>query len=87
MKLFFGSLLPEEENIKKILDFKEKKVNSLASIEASKQNLSKVLSLDKTHYYYYLTALFGEHMYKAYIGWANEAVAILENLKDQDIEK
>lgn len=87
LKLFFGSLLSETDNIKRIEEFKKSKSGYLRSLQFVKQDLARVLEQDKTHYYYYLTALFGEHICKAYIDWADEAVALLRNLKDMPGEQ
>ncbi len=54
LKLFFGSLVPDESN------------------------LARVLHNEKDHLYFYLTVLFGEHVYKAYLDWADEAKALLD---------
>lgn len=80
VKLFYGSLLPVEENLKKIEEFKDSKMKDLHIMEAFKESLGKVLQQDQTHLYYYLTVLFGEHMHKAYVAWAEEAKGLLENM-------
>ena len=51
-----------------------------------KGNLEKVLDEDKDHLYYYLTVLFGEKMYDAYVSWAKEAKTILEKYKEDNSE-
>jgi len=80
LKLFFGGLLTKAENAKRIMEFRERNKKNLDMVGLYKQSLSKVLKEDEDHYYYFLTVLFGEHIYKAYIEWADEAVAILKNL-------
>lgn len=82
LKIFFGSLLPETENIKKVMEFRENKLKDLNLFKLFEQSLKDVLTEDKAHYYYYLTALFGEYISKAYIDWADEAVTLLENMRN-----
>jgi DNA-binding PadR family transcriptional regulator len=77
LKLFFGSLLPKAENINRITEFKEKNEEKLKLMNLFKKSLSDVFDDNPDHYYYYLTVLFGEHMYRAYALWAKEAVELL----------
>ncbi|KWX70667.1 PadR family transcriptional regulator [Paenibacillus jilunlii] len=77
LKLFFGSLVPDESNLARIEDFKERHIQNLQLIQMFKGNLERVLHTDKDHLYFYLTVLFGEHVYKAYLDWADEAKALL----------
>ena len=46
-------------------------------MEAFKSNLGRVLGDSPDHLYYYLTVLFGEQIYKAYLAWADEALQLL----------
>jgi hypothetical protein len=41
--------------------------------------LQTLIPENKDHLYYYLTVLFGEKIYKAYLDWAKEALEILED--------
>lgn len=79
LKLFFGSLLTTEVNMEKIKEFQKEKKENLKEIEGFKESLTGVLSKSEDHLYYYLTVLFGEHIYKAYIAWANEAEKLLKD--------
>lgn len=81
LKLFFGNLLPVNENIKRITEFRNKNIESLKTIETFKESLNEVLTENEDHLYYYLTVLFGEYTYKAYIDWSNEAAKLLLNTK------
>ncbi|MNI96905.1 hypothetical protein D3C73_1554540 [compost metagenome] len=49
-----------------------------------KSNLERVLHTEKDHLYFYLTVLFGEHVYKAYLDWAEEAKALLAGKPDEE---
>lgn len=77
LKLFFGSGLDPEENIRRIRLFKERHQKNMGVMELFKQNLQPIISQDEDHLYYYLTMLFGEEVYKAYLSWADKAESLL----------
>lgn len=77
LKLFFGRLLPMGENIRKIEEFRTRSGESLRIMQEFKKNLQGVLGESEDHVYYYLTVLFGEKLYNAYLEWSEEAVAFL----------
>lgn len=78
LKLFFGKMLSFRENFERIENFKKRYLNDLKLIEMYKQNLEKVIKEEDDHFYYYLTVLFGEYIYKAYVDWADEAEKLLK---------
>ena len=78
LKVFFGSLLPRDETISRIEVFKRNHLAKSQQMTAYKENLQGVLSEEDDHLYFYLTVLFGEHMYQAYLNWADEAIALLK---------
>ena len=77
LKLFFGNLGSPADNIKRIEAFRERHSADLQLIRLFKTNLENVLKGNQDHLYYYLTALFGEHIYKAYLEWADQAVELI----------
>jgi DNA-binding PadR family transcriptional regulator len=77
VKLFFGSLVSTEDNTKRIDDFKVRHSQNLKMLEMYKENLKQVLNNEDDHLFYYITVLFGERIYKAYLEWADEAVELL----------
>jgi len=77
IKLSFGSLVSIEDNTKRIEAFKDRHSHNLKMMEIFKENLKQVLNKEDDHLFYYITVLFGEHMYKAYLEWADEAVGLL----------
>ncbi len=79
LKLFFGSLVPVERNIETIEDFHGRYARELATLEEYGRDLQQVLAQDPDHLYYYLTLLFGRHVYRAYLAWADEAVGLLRD--------
>lgn len=91
LKLFFGGLSSPAANIKRIEEFHKKHTEDLQLIHLFKENLEGIFTESKDHLYYYLTAMFGEHLYKAYLAWSEEAVEFisknivpLENGEDND---
>jgi len=77
LKLFFGSLGSSAENLKRIEAFRKRHTEDLQNIRMAEANLEGILKESQDHQYYYLTALFGEHIYKAYLEWADEAVEFI----------
>jgi DNA-binding PadR family transcriptional regulator len=86
LKLFFGSLASKGDNINRIQTFRQRQEKKLELIQLFKSNLERVLGETDDHIYYYLTVLFGEKIYSAYIDWANEATSLLEG-KDNNETK
>ncbi len=79
LKLFFGSAVSMEENMERIRNFQCDQKEKMEMIALFKDNLQKVLSEDTDHLYYYLTVLFGEKIYRAYMEWSKEALELLQN--------
>lgn len=88
LKLFFGNMITVQENLERIDLFQETHLKNRKTMELFKQNLQQVLSEDEDHLYYYLTALFGEKVYDAYVSWAEEAKdLLLKYHEEKDISK
>lgn len=83
VKLFFGKQVSEEENRKRIELFKERQLQNAADMKVFKANLEQVLYEGEDHLYYYLTVLFGEKIYDAYIEWAKEAEELLSTFRKE----
>ncbi len=79
LKLFFGKLATLDDNIHRIEAFKDRQLEKLKMMKMYKENLGEVLEEDDDHIFYYLTVMFGEKIYKAYVEWADEAVGLLES--------
>jgi len=79
VKLFFGKLASFEENTNRLQAFKERHVKNMEMMEQYGRNLQQVMDREEDHLFYYLTVLFGKHIYAAYLEWADEALAILED--------
>lgn len=77
LKLFFSAGLPAEASEARIRAFAARQAESLAQVAAFRQELSGLTHVSEDHFYYYLTTLFGERVYGAYLAWADEALALL----------
>lgn len=77
LKLFFGGRLGSEKNIGRIQAFSSRQEKNLKTIRLFKAELEKMLGEGPDHLNYYLTALFGEYIYSAYIEWSREALKLL----------
>jgi len=77
LKLFFGSHTETEHSIERIEEFKEKYEKEIPVLQMMVKQLSSILEENADHRFYMLTAMFGEKVYKVYVEWADEAVALL----------
>ena len=84
LKLFFGSHLPVQNHMDRIAAFQERGLENLKMIRLFKEDLGSVLSKESDHLYYYMTVLFGEHVYSAYVKWADEAMELLKAAKESE---
>jgi len=88
LKLFFGNLSSPTNTIKRINAFQKQHEEDLQLIRSYKVNLESAFEENRDHLYYYLTVLFGEHIYKAYLEWANEALAFInKNIISEEDKK
>ena len=74
--------------IKRIEAFQKQHEEDLQLIRSYKANLESVFQENRDHLYYYLTVLFGEHIYKAYLKWADESLAFInKNIVSEEDKK
>ncbi|MGW8115221.1 hypothetical protein ACVS9P_08650 [Caproicibacterium sp. NSD3] len=86
--MFFGNLSSPINTIKRIKAFQKQHEEDLQLIRLYKVNLENAFQENRDHLYYYLTALFGEHIYKAYLEWAEEALAFInKNIVSEEDKK
>ncbi|HWR24186.1 MAG TPA: PadR family transcriptional regulator [Feifaniaceae bacterium] len=81
LKLFFSASLPAEYSLRRIAAFQARHEQNLHLMEQFTGELKPILDAGPDHTYYYLTALFGKHVYQAYLAWAKEAQAMLEQIE------
>lgn len=84
LKLFFSGRAPAAQSTERIREFRARHEQDLALVRSYEENLLSVLDEEPDHLYYYLTALFGEHVYSAYIAWADEALRLLADRERQE---
>lgn len=77
LKLFFSGGTPAPSNARRIRNFQDRHRKNLEMIRLFKADLEKVLDQGDDHLYYYITVLFGEYVYEAYLAWAEEALRLL----------
>ncbi len=78
LKVFFGGQLAPAETLARISEFEQRSNQNLHLLKQYEQNLQQVMEQNKDHLYFYLTVLFGKHIYQAYTAWAEEASALLQ---------
>lgn len=78
LKLYFSGSLPANRSIQAIESFRCRQQRNLAMVQSFKRELEAVLDQDADHLHYYLTVLFGECVYGAYLAWADDALRLLE---------
>ena len=83
LKLFFGSTVSVQENRNRIETFMDRHIQNLDRMKLYTDNLKQVMNEGEDHLYYYLTVLFGEEVYKAYVNWSQKALEILEEKEKQ----
>lgn len=80
LRLFFGSQLPVEDSMKRIEEFGSKHRADYETLLQYKKELEGILSQSEDHLFIYLTVLFGEKVYRAYLDWAEEAGGMLADV-------
>lgn len=77
LKLFFGGKLNPAVSMQRIEAFQTQHEQDLKILDMYGENLKQVMGRDPDHLNYYMTVRFGQYVYKAYLDWAKEALAIL----------
>lgn len=77
LKLIFGRHSAPEKNAFLIEEFRQRNGQNLAMMRQYKAELGSIMDQSEDHRYYYLSVLFGEKVYQAYLDWAEEAIGIL----------
>lgn len=80
LKLFFAKHLQSEEVEEHVKNFQRDFEGALQNLLHMKTKLGSNASESKDLVYWYLTALFGETVFRAYIQWAEHALEILKKL-------
>jgi hypothetical protein len=81
LKLYFGSQLPLEDNLKKLEEFRAQTVERVQLMTRYEESLRSVLEHSEDHLYFLLVVLFGKRWYQAQAEWIDEAMQILTERK------
>ena len=84
LKLFFSAELPAQNSVDRVEAFARRHEANLRLMRLFKEELGGILATSDDHLYYYLTVLFGEQVYAAYLNWADQAVALLRARQNDD---
>ena len=87
LKLFFGAQGDKGTNLTRIEAFGERQMQNLALMKMFAGELNGIADADEDHLYYYLTALFGQYVYDAYVRWAQDAKALLSKSMQTEEKK
>ena len=83
LKLFFSASLPAQYSVQRIASFRARHEQNYHLMDQFTNELATILDAGPDHRYYYLTALFGKHVYQAYLAWAEEAEQLLKDSLDE----
>lgn len=78
LKLYFSSNVDLEFTVEKIKNFRNRREATLEKYNMLMESLKSVLNDNKDHKYMYLTLLFGFHIEKAFLSWADEAKELIK---------
>lgn len=85
LKLMFGQQVSIRDNIQQIRHFRDRQLGELKEIMDLKERFEHTEVDDPNMPYWRLAFGYGEHVNRAYIKWAEEAIAAL-NKMDKDTE-
>jgi DNA-binding PadR family transcriptional regulator len=81
LRLYFGAKVDVEHSIKRIMTFKHRIEATLEQYDAFETALKNILHENRDHRFYLLTLQFGQHITRAQLDWAYQALDILETMK------
>jgi len=82
LKLMFGKQISLADNILQIERFRDRQMEELKEIETLKGRFEPDEIDDPNMPFWQLAFAYGEHINRAYINWAEEAVAALREMED-----
>ena len=83
LKLMFGKQISVADNILQIERFRDHQRNELKEIETLKKRFEHEEIEDPNMPFWQLAFAYGEHVNRAYIEWAEEAVAALREMENK----
>ena len=85
LKLMFGRQISVADNIRQIERFRDRQINELGEIVVLKAHFQHREVDDPNMPFWQLALAYGEHINRAYIQWAEEALAALRDMKNKTI--
>jgi DNA-binding PadR family transcriptional regulator len=83
LKLMFGQQISVGDNILQIKRFRDRQINELKELEAIKEQFEHQEVEDPNMLFWKLSFGYGEHVNRAYIKWAEEAIAALHEMENK----
>ena len=83
LKLMFGRQISIEENITQIKRFRDRQISELKEIESIKAYFEHQEVVDPNLPFWRLAFGYGEHVNRAYIKWAEEAIVALHEMENK----
>jgi len=81
LKLMFGQQVSIGDNIAQIKRFRKRQIDELKEIEALKEHFERQEDENPNLPFWRLAFGYGEHVNRAYINWAEEAIASLSEME------
>jgi len=83
LKLMFGQQISIADNILQIKRFRSRQIKELKEIETLKQRFTGEVADDPNMPFWRLAFAYGEHVNRAYVDWADEALVTLTAMEDK----
>ena len=87
LKLMFGQQISLAQNIRQIERFRDRQKSELTEIEALKKRFQQEEVEDPNMPFWQLAFSYGEHVNRAYIKWAEEAIAALREMEPKSVSR
>jgi len=87
LKLMFGKQISLADNILQIERFRDSQRDELKEIETLKERFENEEINDPNMPFWKLAFTYGEHVNRAYINWAEEAIAALSEMNEDSPER
>lgn len=87
LKLMFGKQISLADNILQIERFRDRQRDELKEIETLKERFENEEINDPNMPFWKLAFTYGEHVNRAYINWAEEAIAALNEMNEDSPER
>ena len=85
LKLIFGRQISVADNIRQIERFRDRQINELGEIAVLKAHFHHQKVDDPNMPFWQLALAYGEHVNRAYIQWAEEALAALRKMENKTL--